>query len=45
MRIDPYFQKNHQVIGKQKHADVKTAKSKIESEKRVKTRTEVQIQT
>jgi hypothetical protein len=45
MPIDPEFPKNHQVIGKHKHADVEAAKSKIESEKRVKTRSEVQTQT
>jgi hypothetical protein len=44
MPIDPEFPKNHQVIGKHKHAEVGAAKKKIEPEKRVKTYTEVQTQ-
>ena len=44
MPIDSGFPKNHQVIGKRKHAQVGTAKTKIEPEKRGKTCTEVQTQ-
>jgi hypothetical protein len=42
MPIDTEFPKNHQVIGKHKHAEVGTTETKIEPEKRVKTRTQVQ---
>jgi hypothetical protein len=44
MPIDSDFPKDHQVIGKHKHAQVGAAKTKIEPKKRVKTCTEVQIQ-
>jgi hypothetical protein len=44
MLIDQNFLKNHQVIGKHKHAEVGATKTKIEPEKRGKTCTEVQIQ-
>ena len=44
MPIDPDFPKNHQVIGKHKHAEVGAAKTKIEPKKRGKTCTEVQTQ-
>ena len=44
MLIDQNFPKNHQVKGKHKHADLEVAIPKIESEKRVKTRAEMQIQ-
>jgi hypothetical protein len=44
MLIDQNFLKNHQVIGKYKHAEVGAAKTKVEPEKRVKTYTEVQTQ-
>jgi len=46
MPIDPDFPKNHQVIGKHKHVEVGVAKmKKIESEKTIKTGSEVQTQT
>jgi hypothetical protein len=46
MPIDPEFPKNHQVIGKHKHAEVSVAKMrKIESENTIKTGIEVQTQT
>ena len=45
MLIDQNFLKNHQVIGKHKHAQVGAAKTKIEPKKGVKTHTEVQTQT
>ncbi len=46
MPIDPEFPKNHQVIGKHKHAEVGVTKmKKIKLEKTIKTGTEVQTKT
>ena len=45
MPIDPEFPKNHQVIGKHKHAEAGAARMKIEFEKRIKIGNQVRTQT